>query len=101
MDASGVQDKIDLSMRGMAGMGRGSFSVGIFESCCGKKQLKFPAAPECVEIASEDDLLVGILYQTVELLKLILSVPILEGEMDDKYHNLLEFRLDDQPFDAL
>lgn len=101
MDASGVQDKIDLTMGGMAGMGRRSFSVGIFESGCGKKQLKLPAAPKCVEIASEDYLLAGILYQAVELLELILSVSVLEGEMDDKNHDVLEFRLDDQPFDAL
>ena len=42
-------------------MGRYIGEVGIFQAGGGKKKIQFPAAPKGIEIAGNDDFLVGIL----------------------------------------
>ena len=88
-------------MRGMTGVGRGTFSVGIFQAGCGEKEPQFPAAPEGVEVSCDDYLFLRILDQAVELLELVLPVAIFQREVDDIYDDLLKFSLDNQTFDPL
>lgn len=101
MYPSGVQDKVDLSMGGMTWMGGRTFSVGIFHVGSGEEQPELPAAPERVEVTRDDHLFSGILDQAVELFKLVLTMPVLEGEVNNKYHHLIKLSFNYQPLDAL
>ena len=100
-DARTVQDKINLPQGGMAWVGRNVCQVGVFQTCRGKKKVQFPAAPEGIEVAGNDNFLVGILDQAVQLLELILPMPVFERQVDDKNGDGLQVRLDNQLLDSL
>jgi hypothetical protein len=82
-------------------MGRHIGEVGVFQSCCGKKKIQFPTAPEGIEIAGDDDFLVGILGKGVQLLELVLPVPVFQRQMDDKNGDGSQISLNDQSLYSL
>ena len=100
-DAGTVQDKINLPQRSMARMRWDIGKIGVFQSCCGKKKIQLPAAPEGIEIAGNNNFLVGILGKGMELFELILPVPVFKGQVDDENGDGLQISLDDQLFYSL
>lgn len=100
-DSRAVEDEVYLALWGMARMGWGVGDIGVSEAGCGEKQIKLTAAPEGVEITSNDYILADIADQGMELFKLVLSVPVFQGKMDDENGHRQEVSLQDQAFHAL
>ena len=57
-------------------------------------------APEGVEVAGNDDRLAAALHQLVQVAQLEVPVPVLQGQVDQKNGQAVEFELDDQALDA-
>lgn len=76
-DSRAMQYEVYLALWGMARMRRRIGDVSVFQTSCGKKQIEFPASPECVEIPGYNDVFIDIANESVQLFQLVLPVSIL------------------------
>ncbi len=60
LNAGTMQDEINLPHWRVTRMGRHIGEIGIFQAGRGKEKIQLPAAPECVEVAGDDNFLIGV-----------------------------------------
>ena len=87
--SAAVENEIDLPFGFVAWMGWSVRDVRIFQTCCRKEKFQLPAAPEGIEISGYNNFLICFFNEAVKKFKLVLSMSVFKGEVDNKDCNFL------------
>ena len=96
-----VKNIIELSSRRPAGVGGLAVAVGISQTSGGKEQLKFPIAPQNIEIPGNNNRLFYVFKQDVQILQLVLPVAEFDGQVHQKNRKVFQFELNHEALDAV
>src|SRR5687768_4641180 len=99
-DAVAVEHEVELLARRSARIGGQTTCVGAPELCGLHEQVDLVVAPERVEVARDDHRLAGGNDEVVQIVKLTLTMAILERQVHEEHSAVLELELDDQALDA-
>ena len=100
VDAVLVKDEVEFLARCPARVGRQALGVCRSQSSRFHEQVDLVFAPERIEIACDDDRLLGCLYEVIEMPQLQVPVPVFQGQVDEKDREIVHFEFDDEPLDS-
>jgi hypothetical protein len=96
-----VEDVIQLSAGGPAGVGGFSVCVGILEARSGQKQFQLPGASQHIEIPGNNDGFLDLFQHLIEVLQLVLTVTEFDGQVDEEDGAVFQLQFNDKAFDAV